>query len=208
MHSSCKRKPGSLERIPEMQNRLLKQHHLFCISAVCPYFINFQLNIETVQRADNGQSENSRKLKAKGRPQTLDPILSADGEKAADNTVDSGREGSVAQPRTHETEERPNSLLFCIDIRTFLKTITKDGQKTNKRYGVIECDRFVHKGMDKNAKHMVIPYMLTLVPPLNLTGQGAYLFLPSYVMRTHGAKQQRQVVNSTPRKQLEPVYEI
>lgn len=38
--------------------------------------------------------------------------------------------------------------------------------------------------------------------------RGAYLFLPSYVMRTHGAKQQREVVKRTPRKQLEPVFEV
>ncbi|PRQ40537.1 putative DNA-directed RNA polymerase [Rosa chinensis] len=90
-----------------------------------------------------------------------------------------------------------------------LKTITKEAQKTNRRYGVIECDPLVRKGMEKTARHMVIPYMPMLVPPLNWTGydKGAYLFLPSYVMRTHGAKQQRQVVKSTPRKQLEPVYE-
>ncbi|KAL6190212.1 hypothetical protein ACLB2K_036610 [Fragaria x ananassa] len=90
-----------------------------------------------------------------------------------------------------------------------LKTITKEAQKTNRRYGVIECDPLVRKGMEKTARHMVIPYMPMLVPPLNWTGydKGAHLFLPSYVMRTHGAKQQRQVLKSTPRKQLEPVFE-
>ncbi|KAK9942827.1 hypothetical protein M0R45_008475 [Rubus argutus] len=41
-------------------------------------------------------------------------MLSADGDKPADNTVDSGREGSVAKPTTHETEERPNLFIFCI----------------------------------------------------------------------------------------------
>ncbi|TYI43482.1 hypothetical protein ES332_A01G173500v1 [Gossypium tomentosum] len=38
--------------------------------------------------------------------------------------------------------------------------------------------------------------------------QGAYLFLPSYVMRTHGAKQQRESVKRTPMNQLEPVFEM
>lgn len=38
--------------------------------------------------------------------------------------------------------------------------------------------------------------------------RGAYLFLPSYVMRTHGAKQQRDRVKKTPKKQLEPVFEV
>ncbi|KAK8356351.1 hypothetical protein V6Z12_A05G348400 [Gossypium hirsutum] len=36
---------------------------------------------------------------------------------------------------------------------------------------------------------------------------GAYFFLPSYVMRTHGAKQQCQTVKRTLRKQLELVFE-
>ncbi|KAB2624394.1 DNA-directed RNA polymerase 1 [Pyrus ussuriensis x Pyrus communis] len=100
-----------------------------------------------------------------------------------------------------------------LDIRPafvhILKTITKDTQKTSRRYGVIECDPLVRKGMEKSARHMVIPYMPMLVPPINWTGydRGAYLFLPSYVMRTHGAKQQRQVVKRTPRTQLEPVFE-
>ncbi|KAM0987014.1 hypothetical protein ACFX2G_011379 [Malus domestica] len=100
-----------------------------------------------------------------------------------------------------------------LDIRPafvhVLKTVTKDTQKTSRRYGMIECDPLVHKGMEKTARHMVIPYMPMLVPPINWTGydRGAYLFLPSYVMRTHGAKQQRQVVKRTPRTQLEPVFE-
>lgn len=37
---------------------------------------------------------------------------------------------------------------------------------------------------------------------------GAYLFLPSYFMRTHGARQQRETVKRTPRSQLEPVFEV
>ncbi|KAK4842452.1 hypothetical protein QYF36_021929 [Acer negundo] len=89
-----------------------------------------------------------------------------------------------------------------------LKNITKDAQK-GRRYGVIECDPLVLKGIEKTARHMVIPYMPMLVPPLNWTGydQGAYLFLPSYVMRTHGARQQREAVRRTPKSQLEPVFE-
>lgn len=38
--------------------------------------------------------------------------------------------------------------------------------------------------------------------------KGAHLFLPSYVMRTHGAKQQRDAVKRTSRRQLEPVFEV
>ncbi|KAF2282942.1 hypothetical protein GH714_043259 [Hevea brasiliensis] len=90
-----------------------------------------------------------------------------------------------------------------------LKNVVKDTQKTSRRYGVIECDPLVRRGLEKSARHMVIPYMPMLVPPLNWTGydKGAYLFLPSYFMRTHGAKQQREAVKRTPRKQLEAVFE-
>ncbi|XAR65326.1 DNA-directed RNA polymerase [Bertholletia excelsa] len=89
-----------------------------------------------------------------------------------------------------------------------LKTVTKENQKHSRRYGVIECDPLVRKGLEKTARHMVIPYMPMLVPPINWTGydRGAYLFLPSYVMRTHGAKQQRDAVKRIPKKQLEPVF--
>lgn len=38
--------------------------------------------------------------------------------------------------------------------------------------------------------------------------KGAYLFLPSYMMRIHGARQQREAVKRTPRKQLAPVFEV
>ncbi|KAL5826186.1 hypothetical protein ACOSQ4_017983 [Xanthoceras sorbifolium] len=88
-----------------------------------------------------------------------------------------------------------------------LKNVTKDAQ--GRRYGVIECDPLVRKGIEKTARHMVIPYMPMLVPPINWTGydQGAYFFLPSYFMRTHGARQQRETVRRTPKSQLEPVFE-
>ncbi|XP_010261422.1 PREDICTED: DNA-directed RNA polymerase 2B, chloroplastic/mitochondrial-like isoform X2 [Nelumbo nucifera] len=94
-------------------------------------------------------------------------------------------------------------------FRHTLKTITKESQKTSRRYGLIECDPLVRKGLERTARHMVIPYMPMLVPPLNWTGydKGAYLFLPSYVMRTHGARQQREAVKRTSRKQLEPIFE-
>ncbi|XP_061353231.1 DNA-directed RNA polymerase 1B, mitochondrial-like isoform X2 [Gastrolobium bilobum] len=89
-----------------------------------------------------------------------------------------------------------------------LKTVSTDTQGS-RRYGVIECDPLVQKGLEKTARHMVIPYMPMLVPPTNWTGydKGAYLFLPSYVMRIHGAKQQREAVKRAPRNQLDPVFE-
>ncbi|XWS34241.1 hypothetical protein CRYUN_Cryun21dG0023500 [Craigia yunnanensis] len=94
-----------------------------------------------------------------------------------------------------------------------LKTVSKDGNKGSRRYGVIECDPLVRKGLEKTARHMVIPYMPMLVPPQNWTGYElkvrprCIFFLPSYVMRTHGARQQRETVRRTPRKQLEHVFE-
>lgn len=38
--------------------------------------------------------------------------------------------------------------------------------------------------------------------------KGAHLYLPSYVMRTHGAKQQRDTIKRTPAKQLKQVFEV
>lgn len=90
-----------------------------------------------------------------------------------------------------------------------LKTLTKDAQKGSRRYGVIECDPLVRKGLERSARHMVIPYMPMLVPPVKWTGydKGAYFFLPSYVMRTHGARQQRETIKRTPTDQLQCVFE-
>ncbi|KAK2354811.1 DNA-directed RNA polymerase 1B, mitochondrial [Trifolium repens] len=90
-----------------------------------------------------------------------------------------------------------------------LKTVSADTPNGRRRYGVIECDPMIQKGLEKTARHMVIPYMPMLVPPNSWTGydKGAYLFLPSYVMRTHGAKQQRDAVKRAPKNQLDPVFE-
>ncbi|CAN8238973.1 unnamed protein product [Cochlearia groenlandica] len=89
------------------------------------------------------------------------------------------------------------------------RNVTLEHTKCSRRYGCIECDPLVQKGLDKSARHMVIPYLPMLIPPLNWTGydQGAHFFLPSYIMRTHGAKQQRMVIKKTPKEQLEPVFE-
>ncbi|KAK7273262.1 hypothetical protein RIF29_14311 [Crotalaria pallida] len=88
-------------------------------------------------------------------------------------------------------------------------TVTKEATKVSKRYGIIQCDPQILKGLDRTAKNMVIPYMPMLVPPVNWIGydKGGHLFLPSCVMRTHGVRQQREAVKKTPKKQLEPVFE-
>lgn len=38
--------------------------------------------------------------------------------------------------------------------------------------------------------------------------KGGHLYLPSYVMRTHGARQQREAVKRASRNQLQPVFEV
>ncbi|KAL3525808.1 hypothetical protein ACH5RR_014180 [Cinchona calisaya] len=89
------------------------------------------------------------------------------------------------------------------------RTVTKETKSASRRYGIIQCDPLVLKGLEKTARHMVIPYMPMLVPPVKWTGydKGGHLFLPSYVMRTHGSRQQREAVKRAPIKQLQPVYE-
>ncbi|XP_042481261.1 DNA-directed RNA polymerase 2B, chloroplastic/mitochondrial-like isoform X2 [Macadamia integrifolia] len=111
------------------------------------------------------------------------------------------------QPPVDQVADGPPDIRPA--FRHSLKTVMKETQKTSRRFGVIECDPLVRKGLERTARHMVIPYMPMLVPPVNWTGydKGAYLFLPSYVMRIHGAKQQREAVKKVPKKQLESVFE-
>ncbi|XP_043721736.1 DNA-directed RNA polymerase 2, chloroplastic/mitochondrial-like [Telopea speciosissima] len=111
------------------------------------------------------------------------------------------------QPPVDQAADGPPDIRPA--FRHSLRTVSKEAQKSSRRFGVIECDPLVHKGLERTARHMVIPYMPMLVPPVNWTGydKGAYLFLPSYVMRTHGARQQREAVKKVPQKQLESVYE-
>ncbi|OQU90275.1 hypothetical protein SORBI_3002G378100 [Sorghum bicolor] len=94
-------------------------------------------------------------------------------------------------------------------FRHEMRTVAKEQQKSSRRYGVIKCDPLVRQGLDRTAKHMVIPYMPMLIPPICWTGydKGAHLFLPSYVMRTHGARQQREAVKRAPREQMQSVFE-
>ncbi|XP_061347447.1 DNA-directed RNA polymerase 3B, chloroplastic isoform X2 [Gastrolobium bilobum] len=90
------------------------------------------------------------------------------------------------------------------------KAVSKNpGQKILKNYGVIECDPLVLAGMDKSAKHMLIPYMPMLVPPKKWKGydKGGHLFLPSYIMRTHGSKMQEDVMKNVKRTQMQKVFE-
>ncbi|KAL2936435.1 DNA-directed RNA polymerase 3 chloroplastic [Bienertia sinuspersici] len=95
-------------------------------------------------------------------------------------------------------------------FRHKFKILTNDqGQQMVKRYGVIECDPLVLKGIDRSARYMVIPYVPMLIPPKNWKGydKGGYLFLPSYVMRTHGSRKQQEAMRKTPPLQMQRVFE-
>ncbi|KAK9101747.1 hypothetical protein Sjap_019001 [Stephania japonica] len=91
-----------------------------------------------------------------------------------------------------------------------VKTIMKEpGKRGAKKCGFIECDPLVRKGLHSTARHMVVPYMPMLIPPRNWKGygKGGHLFLPSYVMRTHGTRRQQDAIRSVPRKQMQKVFE-
>ncbi|KAK8964782.1 hypothetical protein KSP40_PGU012112 [Platanthera guangdongensis] len=93
-------------------------------------------------------------------------------------------------------------------FRHTLKTV-KDLQNSSRRYGVIECDPLVRQGLERTARHMVIPYMPMLIPPVNWTGydKGGHIFLPSYIMRNHGSRKQREAIKRIPINQMQPVFE-
>ncbi|XP_062193211.1 DNA-directed RNA polymerase 1B, mitochondrial-like [Phragmites australis] len=110
------------------------------------------------------------------------------------------------QPPASQSSDGPPDIRPA--FRHEMRTVPKEQQKNSRRYGVIKCDPMVRQGLDRTAKHMVIPYMPMLIPPICWTGydKGAHLFLPSYVMRTHGARQQREVVKKAPREQMQSVF--
>ncbi|KAI9153573.1 hypothetical protein LWI28_013283 [Acer negundo] len=116
-------------------------------------------------------------------------------------------ETAFIQPPSDQLADGPPDIRPAF-VHTF-RIVSKENKSASKKYGVIECDPLVLKGLERTARHMVIPYIPMLVPPVKWTGydKGAHFFLPSYVMRTHGAKQQRDAVKRAPRKQLEPVFE-
>ncbi|XP_043705824.1 DNA-directed RNA polymerase 3, chloroplastic-like isoform X2 [Telopea speciosissima] len=117
-------------------------------------------------------------------------------------------ETAFVQPPVSQLPDGPPEIRPAFRHR--FKTLMKEpGQSVGKRYGVIECDPLVLKGLDRTARHMAIPYMPMLIPPKKWKGydKGGHLFLPSYVMRTHGAKQQQDAVRNVSRKQMQKVFE-
>ncbi|XP_011018068.1 PREDICTED: DNA-directed RNA polymerase 3, chloroplastic [Populus euphratica] len=117
-------------------------------------------------------------------------------------------ETAYVQPPVNQSEDIPPDVRPA--FRHIFKTLTKNpGQKIVKKYGVIECDPLILTGLDGTAKHMLIPYFPMLVPPKKWKGydKGGHLFLPSYIMRTHGSRQQQVAVRSVPGKQMQKVFE-
>lgn len=99
------------------------------------------------------------------------------------------------------------------DIRPAFKHVLRqpiiENGRLKKKHWVIECDHLVHEGFESTARHVDIPYLPMLVPPKKWKGydKGGHLFLPSYIMRTHGVKDQKDAIKSVPRKQMRKVFE-
>ncbi|KAL7137956.1 hypothetical protein ABFS83_10G130300 [Erythranthe nasuta] len=117
-------------------------------------------------------------------------------------------QSAYVQPPVNQTADSPPDVRPA--FRHIFKIATRlPGQTIVKRYGVIECDPLVLAGLDKTVKHMIIPYVPMLVPPKKWKGydRGGYLFLPSYLMRTHGSRHQQDAVKTVTSKQMQKVYE-
>ncbi|KAL2482807.1 DNA-directed RNA polymerase 3 [Forsythia ovata] len=115
---------------------------------------------------------------------------------------------AYVQPPVNQSADSPPDVRPA--FRHLFKIATREpGQNLVKRYGVIECDPLVLTGLDRTVKHMIIPYVPMLVPPKKWKGydKGGYFFLPSYLMRTHGSRQQQDAVRTVPGKQMQKVYE-
>ncbi|CAO2823085.1 unnamed protein product [Amaranthus hypochondriacus] len=117
-------------------------------------------------------------------------------------------ETAYVQHPTNQSADNPPDVRPAFKHK--FKNLTNElGQQMVKRYGVIECDPLVMKGIDRSARYMVIPYVPMLIPPKNWRGydKGGYLFLPSYVMRTHGSRKQQEAMRKTPPQQMQRVFE-
>eukprot|EP00250_Pteridium_aquilinum_P021406 c25112_g1_i1 orf=168-3746(+) len=116
----------------------------------------------------------------------------------------------IQDPGDHSSDDsvavRP---AFRHSIRTILGKESGSKQSCSKKYGVIECDPFISKGIHKMAQGIVTPYMPMLVKPLPWQGykRGGHLVLPTCIMRTHGAKELRETLKRTPKRQLTAVFD-
>ncbi|XP_022999624.1 DNA-directed RNA polymerase 3, chloroplastic-like [Cucurbita maxima] len=117
-------------------------------------------------------------------------------------------ESAFVQPPVSQSPDSPPDIrpAFWHSFKPVAKT---PGQKLVKKYGVIECDPIVLAGLDRTAKQMLIPYIPMLVPPKKWKGydKGGHLFLPSYVMRTHGSIRQQDAMKNISGKQMQKVFE-
>ncbi|KAI8016890.1 hypothetical protein LOK49_LG04G00659 [Camellia lanceoleosa] len=116
-------------------------------------------------------------------------------------------ETAYVQPPVNQLADSPPDIRPA--FRHLFRISNDPGQKVVKRYGVIECDPLVLAGLDRTVKHMIIPYVPMLVPSKKWKGydKGGYFFLPSYLMRTHGSRQQQDAVKKVAVKQMQKVYE-
>ncbi|KAF5469416.1 hypothetical protein F2P56_013494 [Juglans regia] len=115
---------------------------------------------------------------------------------------------AYVQPPLNQSADGPPDIRPA--FRHKYKAVIKNPrQKFVKNYGVIECDPLVLMGLDKTVKHMLIPYVPMLVPPKKWKGydKGGHLFLPSYIMRTHGSRKQQDAIKDVPAKQMQKVFE-
>ncbi|XP_050213879.1 DNA-directed RNA polymerase 3, chloroplastic [Mercurialis annua] len=117
-------------------------------------------------------------------------------------------ETAFVQPPVNQSADVPPDVRPAFRHK-FKIVKNSPGQKMVKKYGVIECDSLILKGMDGSAKHMLIPYFPMLVPPKKWRGydKGGHFFLPSYIMRTHGSRKQQDALKSIPANNMQKVYE-
>lgn len=113
----------------------------------------------------------------------------------------------VRDPISQSADDPPNFRPAFTHKRMIFRN--GPGKESPRRYKVIECDPLLLTGLDRSAKHMLIPYMPMLIPPTKWKGydKGGYLFLPSYIMRTHGSRKQQEAVKKAPAKQMQKVFE-
>ncbi|PIN02099.1 Mitochondrial/chloroplast DNA-directed RNA polymerase RPO41 [Handroanthus impetiginosus] len=112
---------------------------------------------------------------------------------------------AYVQPPVSQSADSPPDIRPA--FRHIMKISKESGRNRCRRYGVIECDHLVLAGLDKTGKQMMIPYVPMLVPPKKWRGydKGGYLFLPSYLMRTHGSQRQQDAFKTVPVNQLQKV---
>ncbi|XP_048228185.1 DNA-directed RNA polymerase 3, chloroplastic [Ricinus communis] len=117
-------------------------------------------------------------------------------------------ETAFVQPPVNQSADVPPDVRPAFRHR-FRIVKNNPGQKIVKKYGVIECNPLVLKGLDGSAKHMLIPYFPMLVPPKKWKGynKGGHFFLPSYIMRTHGSRKQQDALKNVPRNHMQKVFE-